>query len=161
MLAAVAELGYVKGRPAGTLAAERLCHLAVPAGRDRRLSRQGATHGPTRSDLGRSVAGRPGAGRNAGAKADACWVPIAPGLSPHGLRHSYKTLMIELGTPAALMDAQMGHQDGSVQALYSHITAEMTRRLLDGLTAALDERRSLSPGSPVAVLDRMLAEVGS
>ena len=42
--------------------------------------------------------------------------------------------MIELGTPATLMDAQMGHEDGSVQARYSHITPAMTDRLLDGLT---------------------------
>jgi hypothetical protein len=72
-------------------------------------------------------------------------------------------MMIELGTPAALMDAQMGHEDGSVQALYSHITPEMVRRLLDGLTAvweaALEARRQLSPRSPVAVLDRLLGEV--
>ncbi len=44
--------------------------------------------------------------------------------------------MIELGTPATLMDDQMGHADGSVQARYSHVTAEMTRRLLDGLTGS-------------------------
>jgi integrase len=104
--------------------------------------------------------GVPVRGRGAAAKADACWVPIAPGLTPHGLRHTYKTMMIELGTPAGLMDAQMGHEDGSVQALYSHITAEMTKRLLDGLTdvwvAALAARRELSPRSPVAVLDQLL-----
>jgi integrase len=55
--------------------------------------------------------------------------------TPHGLRHTYKTLMVELGTPATLMDAQMGHEDGSVQARYSHITPDMVQRLLDGLTA--------------------------
>ncbi|MEU7872801.1 hypothetical protein [Dactylosporangium sp. NPDC049140] len=42
--------------------------------------------------------------------------------------------MIELGTSATLMDAQMGHADGSVQALYAHVTAGMVRRLLDRLT---------------------------
>jgi integrase len=77
-------------------------------------------------------------------------MPIAAGLTPHGLRHSYKTMMIELGTPANLMDAQMRHADGSVQAIYAHVTAEMTGRLLQGLTtmwaAALDTRRRLSPG---------------
>ncbi len=104
--------------------------------------------------------GVPIRGRNALGKAHACWLPIAPGLTPHGLRHSYKTLMIELGTPATLMDAQMGHEDGSVQALYSHITSGMRQRLLDGLTelwtAALGARREFSPRSPVAVLDRLL-----
>jgi hypothetical protein len=60
------------------------------------------------------------------------------------------------------MDEQMGHEDGSVQARYSHITSGMTQRLLDGLTelwhAAVNARRAINPGSPVAVLDRLLAE---
>ncbi|WP_426506369.1 tyrosine-type recombinase/integrase [Dactylosporangium sp. McL0621] len=87
---------------------------------------------------------------------------MAQKLTPHGLRHSCKTLMIEPGTSATLMDAQMGHADGSVQALYAHVTAGMVRRLLDGLTeiwqGALEARRLLNPGSPVAVLDRLLRE---
>jgi hypothetical protein len=70
--------------------------------------------------------------------------------------------MLELGTPAPLMDEQMGHEDGSVQARHSHITPDMVQRLLDGLTglwnATLDARRQMSPGSPVAVLDRLLRE---
>jgi integrase len=103
-------------------------------------------------------------GRNAAGRADACWLPIARGLTPHGMRHTYKTLMVELGTPPTLMDDQMGHSDGSVQARYAHATREMTRRLLDGLTAAwltaLAARRELSPRSPVAVLDRLLKTDG-
>ncbi len=79
---------------------------------------------------------------------------------PHGLRHTHKTLMEEPGTPGKLMDERMGHEDGSVQARYSHITAAMRRQLLDGLTelwlAALDARRKLSPRSPVEALDRLL-----
>jgi integrase len=106
--------------------------------------------------------GVPLPGRNAAGRAECCWVPIAPRLTPHGLRHTYKTLMLELGTPAVLMDEQIGHEDGSVQARYSHATSEMRNRLLDGLTglwqAALDRRRALSEGSPVAVLDRLLRE---
>jgi hypothetical protein len=35
-------------------------------------------------------------------------------------------MMIELGTPATLMDAQMGYEDGSVHARYSHVTSGMT-----------------------------------
>jgi hypothetical protein len=58
----------------------------------------------------------------------------------------------------------MGHADGSIQARYTHVTAEMRRRLMVGLTdqweAALDRRRDLSPGSPVAVLDALLRERG-
>ena len=71
--------------------------------------------------------GVPVRGRNAAGRAEACWLPIAPGLTPHGLRHTYKTLMVELGTPAKLMDDRMGHQDGSVQARYAHVTPDMVR----------------------------------
>lgn len=55
---------------------------------------------------------------------------------------------------------RMGHEDGLVQARYSHITAGMPRTLLDGLTrlweSALDECRAMADGSPVAALDRLL-----
>jgi len=91
-----------------------------------------------------------------------CRLPVAPGLTPHGLRHSHKTFMEELGTSSKLMDERMGHEDGSVQATYSHITVAMRRQLLDGLTglweASLDARRTLAPGSPVLVLDRLLRQ---
>src|SRR3954466_9187084 len=67
-----------------------------------------------------------------------------------------------VGTPATVMDDQMGHSDGSVQARYAHATADMVRRLLDGLTQvwenALAARRQLSPGSPVAALDGLLRD---
>lgn len=109
-----------------------------------------------------SGAGAPVRGRNAAGRADACWVPVAPNLTPHGLRHTYKTMMLELGTLPVVMDEQMGHEDGSIQGRYSHATPEMRRRLLDGLTdlwrSALEVRRGVHAGSPVAVLDRLLRE---
>jgi integrase len=112
--------------------------------------------------VGEPWPGVPVRGRGAANRADACWLPIAAGLTPHGLRHTYKTLMVLLGTPSTVMDEQMGHADGSVQARYSHGTPEMWQRLLDGLTGlwsdALVARRRLSPGSPVGVLDRLLRE---
>jgi hypothetical protein len=68
--------------------------------------------------------------------------------------------MEELGIPSKLMDERMGHEDGSVQARYSHITTAMRARLLDGLTeswkASLDERWAMAAGSSVAVLDGLL-----
>jgi Bacterial regulatory proteins, lacI family len=112
--------------------------------------------------VGQPWPGVPVRGRGAANRADACWLPIAAGLTPHGLRHTYKTLMVQLGTPSTVMDEQMGHADGSVQARYSHGTPEMWQRLLDGLTGlwneALAARRRLSSGSPVGVLDRLLRE---
>lgn len=162
----------VRGRRSGGCACWRrtgvatVRHLAVPAG----------GHGPVPSKapnptrpvpvpvLADPWPGVPVRGRDAAGRADACWLPVAAGLTPHGLRHTYKTMMIELGTPATLMDEQMGHEDGSVQARDSHITSGMTQRLLDGLTglwlAAPDARREFSPRSPVVVLDARLAERG-
>lgn len=166
VLVAAEELGYVRGRPAGQLAAHWRRNgfatwLFAPATTGRYPAKAPRPVRPV-PIAASPWPGVPVRGRGALEKADACWMPIAAGLTPHGLRHSYKTMMIELGTPANLMDAQMGHADGSVQAIYAHVTAEMIGRLLQGLTAtwttALDARRRLSPGSPVAALDRLLRE---
>jgi integrase len=92
--------------------------------------------------------GIPTRGRNAAGRADACSLPIAAGLTPHGLRHTHGTLMEELGTPAKLADQRMGHEDGSIQARYTHITPIMRQRLMSGLTelweSALDARSLLA-----------------
>jgi hypothetical protein len=91
---------------------------------------------------------------------------------PHGLRHTHKTVMEELGTLATLTDERMGHKDGSVQARYSLVTVARRRQLPDGLTelwaAALDAPMALSPGStllsvliplaPAATLPTRIAE---
>jgi hypothetical protein len=110
--------------------------------------------------LGEPWPGVPVRGRNAAGRADTCWLPVARGLTPHGLRHTHRTLMEELGTPAKLADERMGHEDGSIQARYTHITPVMRERLLAGLTelweAALDARLQLAERSPVAVLDGLL-----
>ena len=163
---AIADLGYVRGGPSGELAAHWrrsgfgtwLFHPAATGWYPRKAPEQ-ARPVPV---LGEPWPGVPVRGRGAAGRADACWLPIAPGLTPHGLRHAYKTLMVELGTSATLMDNQMGHEDGSVQARYSHITSGMTQRLLDGLTElwveALDARWAMAAGSPVAVFDRLLRE---
>lgn len=110
--------------------------------------------------VGEPWPGVPVRGRNAAGRADTCWVPIKPGLTPHGLRHSHKTAMDGLGTEKALKDERMGHTDSSISAHYSHVTDEMRVRLVQGLTRlweeALDQRRALSPTSSVATLDRLL-----
>ena len=164
ILKAIADLGYVRGGWLGELAAHwRRTAFATwlfqPAATGWYPKKGPLAVRPV-PILGEPWPGIPVRGRNAAGRADACWVPIARGLTPHGLRHTHKTLMEELGTPAKLMDERMGHEDGSVQARYSHVTPGMRRQLLDGLTdvwkAALDARRAAAPGSPVAVLDRLL-----
>lgn len=110
--------------------------------------------------MARPWPGVPARGRNASGRADACWLPIARGLTPHGLRHSHKTVMEELGIPPKLMDERMGHEDGSVQARYSHITARMRNRLMGELTEqweeSLDARLAMQARSPVTALDALL-----
>jgi hypothetical protein len=68
--------------------------------------------------------------------------------------------MKEAGTPPKLMDERLGHEDGSVQSRYDHITAGMRQALMIALTGmweeALDARRAMSPHSPVAALDALL-----
>jgi integrase len=165
--AAIEDLGYVRGVVAGVTAAHHrrngfatwIFHPAATGWYPAKAPRE-ARPVPV---LAFPWPGVPVRGRNAPGRADCCWVAIAQDLTPHSLRHTYKTMMLELGTPAVLMDEHMGHEDGSIQGRYSHATAEMRGRLLDGLTglwlAALDARRRMHPGSPVAVLDRLLREV--
>jgi integrase len=168
VLVAVADLGYVPGAPRADVAPHwRRTGFATwlfqPAATGQYP--QTAPHPPRPVPmLGEPWPGVPVRGRGAAARADACWLPITPGLTPHGLRHSHKTHMEELGVAGKLQDDRMGHEDRSVQARYSHITSAMRGALLDGLTgrweAALDQRRAMSPGSPVDVLDRLLRARG-
>ena len=110
--------------------------------------------------LGEPWPGVPARGRGASNRADACWLPIAKGLTPHGLRHTHRTVMEDLGTERVLMDQRMGHVDGSVSARYAHVTPGMRERLMLGLTeqweTALDARLALCPTSPVRVLNDLL-----
>lgn len=114
--------------------------------------------------LGEPWPGVPARGRGAGERADACWLPIARGLTPHGLRHTHRTVMEDLGTERVLMDDRMGHIDGSVSARYAHVTPGMRQRLMLGLAeqwgAALDARKAMRLTSQVAVLDRLLRARG-
>jgi len=163
---ALSTLGYVRGAASGELAAHWRrsgfgAWLFRPAATGLYPARSGAPAHPV-PIMGSPWPGIPARGRGAAARAEACWLPIAPGLTPHSLRHGHKTAMVELGTPAALMDERLGHADGSVQARYTHVTADMRRRLVEALTevweAALARRRELSPGSPVEMLNELLIE---
>ncbi|MFC9247794.1 LacI family DNA-binding transcriptional regulator [Streptomyces sp. NPDC057136] len=101
-------------------------------------------------------------GRWSGTQATACWVPVAAGLTNHGLRHCHATWLEDLGAPKVLIDERMGHMDGSVSARYKHVTQGMRDRTMAGLTdmweQSLTARATLTPRSPVAVLDRLLQE---
>lgn len=88
------------------------------------------------------------------------WEPICEGMKPHGLRHSHRMLLEDLGTAKVLMDERMGHTDGSVSARYSHVTPSMRRRLLEGLQErweeCVQERRAMDLESPVSLVKGIL-----
>ncbi|AZK95549.1 MULTISPECIES: LacI family DNA-binding transcriptional regulator [Streptomyces] len=161
---AVADLGFVRGGAAPAPAAHWRRNgfatwLFTPAvsGWYPKKAPQEARPVPL---LGEPWPGVPARGRGATNRADACWLPIAKGLTPHGLRHTHRTMMEDLGTEKVLMDERMGHIDGSVSARYAHVTPGMRRRLMVGLTdqwqAALDARLAMCSSSPVRVLNELL-----
>ncbi|MGW4110056.1 LacI family DNA-binding transcriptional regulator [Actinosynnema sp. NPDC004786] len=144
VLAAIAELGFVRGQADGEIAAHWRRNgfatwLFAPAvsGWYPRKAPHDARPVPLLADRGRRV---PARGRNAGGRADACRVPVAPGLTPHGRRHSHRTLMVEPGTPAVLRDTGWATRTARSRGRYSHVTADMQPRLLDGLTAGGRQR---------------------
>jgi hypothetical protein len=98
-------------------------------------------------------------GRNAARKAEWCWVPVAVGLTPHGLRHSYRTWMEENRVHSVLAEAQMRHELTGVD-VYRHVTGDM-REELRGLAAeawaeSLGRRLEMGARSPVPFVDRLL-----
>ena len=88
------------------------------------------------------------------------WLPLRPGLTPHGLRHGHQTWLDDLGVRYVLQSERMGHEVPGMRGVYSHITPRMRAELRGGLEdlweASLCERAMLSEHSAVTVLDRIL-----
>ena len=91
----------------------------------------------------------------------ACWLPIRPGLTPHGLRHSHKTWMAEDGIPEILAEQRLGHQVPGIRGLYAHSSDRMRDDLKAALQVRWEEslraRAALSPHSSLPLLDELLA----
>ncbi len=100
-------------------------------------------------------------GRNAQGRAEFNWLPVAEGLTPHGLRHSHKTWMEEARIPEVLSEERLRHEIPGISGAYRHVTPAMRRELTEAMTAAwagaLDARLAMLERSPVAVLDGLLA----
>ncbi len=90
----------------------------------------------------------------------ACWLPIKPGLTVHGLRHSHKTWMAEDGIPEILAEQRLGHQVPGMRGLYAHASARMRDDLKHALQArwedSLRDRAAVHPRSPVPLLNELL-----
>lgn len=101
--------------------------------------------------------GTPVRGRNSNGRAESCWLPVAAGLTPHGLRHSHKSLMAKLRRPEVLSHDRLGHELGGIAGRYSHVTAatreELTGQLTRRWKQAVDDRAAVAPDSPVTGLD--------
>ena len=69
----------------------------------------------------------------------ACWLPIKPGLTVHGLRHSHKTWMAEDGIPEILAEQRLGHQVPGMRGLYAHASARMRDDLKHALQARWED----------------------
>lgn len=104
--------------------------------------------------------GTPTSGRKA---ADACWVPIVPGATPHSLRHSHRVWMDDDGIPEVLMHERLGHDLVGIRGVYSHVSPDARQRLCEELTTrweqALKERVALHPRSPVPLLDDLMRPI--
>jgi integrase len=91
----------------------------------------------------------------------ATWLPIKPGLTPHGYRHSQKTWMIEDGIPEILAEQRLGHQVPGMRGWYAHVSQQMRDELLVALQTrwedSLRQRAAIDPHSPVPLLDDLLA----
>jgi hypothetical protein len=91
----------------------------------------------------------------------ASWLPLRPGLTPHGLRHGHQTWLDELGVRYVLQSERMGHEVPGMRGVYSHISPRMRAELKSGLQtlweASLHERAELASHSAISVQDLLLA----
>jgi integrase len=106
--------------------------------------------------------GVPVRGRGNANRSDACWVPLAAGMTRHGIRHAHRSWMAEYRTHEVLSHDRLGHELGGIAGVYSHPTQPMRDELMAALTVAweqsLDARLALCPVSEVPVLDRLLRD---
>ena len=56
--------------------------------------------------------------------------PLHPGLRFHDLRHTHKTMLIELGVPEVLQDERLGHHPPGMRGVYAHTTRRMREELV-------------------------------
>jgi hypothetical protein len=91
----------------------------------------------------------------------ACWLPIMPDLTPHGLRHSHRTWMAEDGIPEILAEQRLGHDVPGMRGLYTHVSDRMRDKLRAALQERWDDslraRIAIHPRSPLPLLDELMS----
>jgi integrase len=92
----------------------------------------------------------------------ASWLPLLPGLTPHGLRHGHQTWMDEDGIPDVLQSERMGHEVPGMRGVYSHVSRAMRADLVAALQerwqVALQARARITSHSSAAAVDALLRE---
>lgn len=73
--------------------------------------------------------------------------PICPGLRFHDLRHTHKTMLVELEVPEVLQDERLGHRPTGMHAVYAHTTPTMRKQMIEGLERIWADRDE-SPAQP-------------
>jgi site-specific recombinase XerD len=76
---------------------------------------------------------------------------LPAGLSPHCLRHSYVSHLIEDGYDPLFVQQQVGHRHSSTTALYTSVSSDYRTRVL---RAALDKMIGGTPPTTDAAPDR-------
>jgi site-specific recombinase XerD len=79
---------------------------------------------------------------NAAFAACAADAGLPAGLSPHALRHSYVSHLIEDGFDALFVQQQVGHRHSATTAIYTSVSSDYRTRVL---RAALDKMITTSP----------------
>lgn len=89
-------------------------------------------------------------------------LPVRPGLTFHGLRHSHKTWLIGDGMPEIAQGRRLGHHlPNRVVETYSHVAADLNERLLDGRNAGARSARRDTSGLDFSRRRRHDADLGT
>lgn len=82
-----------------------------------------------------------------------------PRCALHAFRHTHSSLLLEVGAPATVAQAQLGHSDPRITlAVYSHVIGDSQRRSVERVAQKLCSE--LDPSGPITeVNDKWLVGV--
>jgi integrase len=93
--------------------------------------------------------------------ADGTWPNLTGKFKPHDDRHTHATWLDDANLNKVIQMDRRGHAMPGMDAVYTHVTLEMRRRLCDVLEQlwnnAVTQRRRLSPTSAVPLLNEILS----